>query len=188
MSEAVACPLQARAHPPGGGLRALRAGRASTAGFTLVELVVVIVLVTLLGGFVVGRFIDREPAAVQTTADRLVSSLRLAQVTAQTQRRTVCLAFTKTPAALQVGVVSAAGSTNCATQALIEPPGGGSWLGETGYLSLSSTPVLSFGADGTPLDAAGVAHAAALTLQVQGSTHNSATIVIAPGSGHVYTQ
>ena len=67
-------------------------------GFTLVELVVVMVLMAIITAVGMSRFASREPFAVQAVADQLMSGLRLAQATAIAQRRTIYLQLGATPA------------------------------------------------------------------------------------------
>lgn len=143
-------------------------------GFTLVELVVVMLLMAVLATVSAARFADREPFAAQALSDQIVSGLRLAQATARARRETVHVQFSASPPALSVCLDAA-----CAQP--IEAPGGGAWLVETDGLSLG-------GGSSFSIDAAGVPSlAAALTLQVSASGGvTSKAIVVEAGSGHVH--
>ena len=85
------------ARPPSGG----RCTPACQRGFTLVELVMVMMLVAVITAMSAARFSDREPFAVQGAADQLVSGLRLAQATAIAQRRPIHVSLTGNPATLR---------------------------------------------------------------------------------------
>jgi prepilin-type N-terminal cleavage/methylation domain-containing protein len=144
-------------------------------GFSLVELVVVMVLMTILTAVGMSRFSSREPFAVQSAADQLMSGLRLAQNTAVARRATLYVNLQANPAALNVCL------DNTCTQAL-EPPGGGSWLDTQGDIRLAAA--LSYSVDG-----AGVpSFATAQTVQVTNSNGavQAPAIRIEPVSGHVH--
>ena len=144
-------------------------------GFTIVELVVVMLLMAVITAVGMSRFASREPFAVQGVADQLMSGLRLAQATALAQRRTVYLQLGATPATLWVCL-----DAGCAQP--VTPPGGGTWLLETQDVQLAAALNFSFDAAGTP------SFATAQTVQVSASGGGSPAppIVIEPSSGHVH--
>lgn len=150
--------------------------RQGQRGFTLVELVVVMVLMAIITAVGMSRFASREPFAVQGVADQLVSGLRLAQATAIAQRRTVYLQLGATPASL--AVCQDAGCTQP-----IAPPGGGSWLIETLNVTLASS--LNFSID--PAGAPSFASAQTVQVSSSGGGNPAPPIVIEPGSGHVHS-
>ena len=144
-------------------------------GFTLVELVVVMVLMAVITAVGMSRFVNRQPFAVQGVADQLMSGLRLAQATAIAQRRTLYLQLSTTPAALAV----------CLDAACTQPlpaPGGGPWLEDTLDVKLAAALNFNFDATGAP------SFASAQTVQVSSSDNSSSApaIVIEPLSGHVH--
>jgi MSHA pilin protein MshC len=147
--------------------------RAPTAqaGFTLVELVIVMLLMGVLSALGLSRFADREPFAAQGVTDQLVS-----QAYAVAQRRTVYIAIASTPPTLAVCLDAAC------TQPLSTPAGDAVWLADTAGLVLNAAAGFSFGPDGVP------SLASALQIQVQGSTGvaTAQTITIEAGSGYVH--
>lgn len=89
-------------------------------GFTLVELVIVMIIIGILAVSVLPRFADQSVFEGRGFHDETLALLRYAQKSAIAQRRTVCIAFTATTAILTIA--SAAGSSNCNTN-LIGPSG-----------------------------------------------------------------
>lgn len=155
-----------------------RGGCRLEAGFTLVELVIVMLLMAVLATVGVGRFADRQPFAVQSLADQLVSGVRTAQALATAQRRDVYVRLTASPPALAVCL-----DAGCAQP--VAPPGGdGLWLAETQELQFSAGPSFSFAASGAP------SFASALSVQVQSTSGGATarTVTIEPVSGHVRVQ
>ena len=149
--------------------------RNTARGFTLVELVVVMVLMAVITAVGMTRFVNRQPFAVQGVADQLMSGLRLAQATAIAQRRTLHLQLGSTPATLAVCLDVACTQT-------VAAPGGGAWLVDTLDVNLAAALSFSFDASGAP------SFAGAQTVQVSssdGSSH-APPIVIEPLSGHVH--
>lgn len=69
-------------------------------GFTLIELVMVMVMLGVLAVFAVPRVFNRNDFDARGFHDQTLATLRFAQKTAIAQRRTVCVAFTATTVTL----------------------------------------------------------------------------------------
>lgn len=111
--------------------RRCRRGRTMkrAVGFTLVELVVILIIVGVLAVAALPRFADQTMFEARGFHDETLSLLRYAQKAAIAQRRTVCVNLNAT--GVTMNMVSAAGSTNCsATTPLTLPatPRGGAGL------------------------------------------------------------
>ncbi len=90
-------------------------------GFTLVELIVVLVLTGILSVAVAPRFFDQNAFKNRGFYDETLSALRYAQKAAIAQRRSVCASFTSS--SLTLTIASAPDSATCNTP-LASPAGG----------------------------------------------------------------
>ena len=63
-------------------------------GFTLVELITIIIILGIISVVAIPRFFDRGTFDSRRYHDEVISTLRYAQKTAIAQHRTVCVAFT----------------------------------------------------------------------------------------------
>ena len=95
-------------------------------GFTIIELIVVILIAGIMGVAVMSRFSDRGVFEGRGFLDETQALLRYGQKAAIAQRRTVCVRFSANQAWLTMR--SAAGDTACGTHAA---PGDGAPTGET---------------------------------------------------------
>jgi MSHA pilin protein MshC len=162
--------------PPPGGQCLWAARRGRQRGFTLVELVLVMLLVAVLGALGASRMADREPFALQGAADQLVSGLRLAQATAISQRRSVYVVLTVQPARLDLCLDAAC------TQPLATPGGDALWLADTDGLRLSAAASFHFAPDGSP----SLAQPLQLQVRTDDGARSSPTITVEAVSGHVH--
>jgi MSHA pilin protein MshC len=89
-------------------------------GFTMIELIMVIVLVGVLAVFVAPRY-NRADFEARGFHDETLALLRYAQKTAIAQRRSVCVAFTAGSATLTIA--AAAATASCGGNPLTGPKG-----------------------------------------------------------------
>lgn len=88
------------------------------AGFTLIELIMVMIIIGILAVFVLPRMTTREYRSVEFQ-DRVRATLRFAQKTAVSHRRLVCVTFTGSAVALGISQTNPA--STCV--AALVPPG-----------------------------------------------------------------
>ncbi|MEO8143250.1 MAG: prepilin-type N-terminal cleavage/methylation domain-containing protein [Betaproteobacteria bacterium] len=123
----------------------MKASRRTAGGFTLTELVVVIVIVTILSAFAISR-INTQSFDTEGFANRAAAMVRYAQKVAVSQRRTVFVVTTVGPPS---NIKLCYTDSTCAS-AVHEPPGTNafSYNAPTG-VSLSAV-IISFNALGKP--------------------------------------
>lgn len=153
-------------------------------GFTLVELVLVLVLVGILAVYAMPKLIGRSSFDSSGMHNGTLAYLRYAQKTAIAQRRTVCVAFTSVSVALSVA--GAAGATSCSSGKALAGPDGNAAFSVSGQ-SYAATPTsFNFDALGEPLSAAnGTVLSSPQSLAVSGW---GKTIIVEALTGYVHEQ
>lgn len=112
--------------------------RRASAGFTLVELVVLMILIGILAITMLPRFAERSVFESQGFRAETVSRLRYAQKAAVAQRRTVCVAVNGNGVALTVDTAAVPDGGCDAPLSLPSSARGGSGLGGSGFNFLAS--------------------------------------------------
>ena len=143
------------------------------AGFTLVELVVILIVVGVLAIAALPRFFDQNDFYARGFYDETLSILRYGQKTAVAQRRVVCASFTATSVTLRV----ATNFGGVCDKDLTGPNGGTPYqVSARGSVQFSPLPsALSFNPDGSA--------SAGASIQVSGA---SGVISVIKETGHVY--
>jgi MSHA pilin protein MshC len=123
-------------------------------GFTLVELIMVMVIVGILAVVVAPRFFDANVFKSRGFADQVQATLRYAQKEAIAQRSNVCVAMTTSTIALTIANASGA-AIPCGPNLAL--PAGGNFISAPSGITLSSSPLpppvsFNFDALGKPWD------------------------------------
>lgn len=152
-----------------------------TAGFTMVELITVLILTGILAALAVPRLIGSGDNAAQVFGDQLVSGLRLAQKSAQAHRRLVCATLSARALTLRMAAANPATGTPLCANTMGNAPDSDFSTSNTGVSASFPNAALYFQPNGDiTSDAAGTTlfagaitvngGAAARTIQVNGST------------------
>lgn len=116
---------------------------ARARGFTLIELIMVLVLLGVLAIYAAPRVLNTGDFSARGFHDETLSLLRYAQKTAIAQRRAVCVTLNATGAALTIDTSVPADGTCDAAPVMPNTPRGGSGLGSSvgsfKFLPLGST-------------------------------------------------
>lgn len=158
--------------------------RRSLRGFTLVELIMVIVIMGVLAVYAMPRMFNSQDFYARGFHDETMAYLRYAQKTAIAQRRTVCVSFGSNSLTLAVALND--GTADCTTAATpFSGPKGESppTLTAKGTVTYAATPAtLNFDSLGQPTSG-GVALTVPRTLQVN-TTGKTVTVEAATGYIH----
>jgi MSHA pilin protein MshC len=154
-------------------------------GFTMIELVVVMILVGILATTAIPRMVSINDFRARAFHDDVVASLRFAQKTAVSHRRLVCATFTAGSVSFNINPVF--GATACgAGNTGLALPSGGNQLNTPDAANVAFNPVpgtLFFQSDGTITTAAAnlPANYAAASLSISGQS----AIAVAGATGYV---
>jgi len=149
----------------------LVSGAPSQRGFTMTELITVMVIIGILAAMVAPRFFDRNTFDSRGFYDQTISTLRYAQKTAISQHRLVCVAFAPNSITLtQVASGSTCPGTSPANN-LANPSGQPSYvITAPSGVTLSGYADFNFDALGKPRDTAGVSLVAQQVIAVSAYT------------------
>ena len=160
-------------------------------GFTLVELVVVLIVIGVLSVVAIPRLRGVDAFNTQGFTDRVMSGLRYAQKQAIAKRRNVCVVFSGTTITFTYAA-SAGVAVNCSLS-LTGPAGQTAFsiAPEKSGLSFSASPgSFAFDAQGRPITSSstgvvGAALTGVQTITVTGD--GSRTFSVEPETGYVHT-
>lgn len=165
-------PVLGTAHN-GQGVRCVR-------GFTLIELIMVMVLLGILAAYAAPRIFNRSDFDARGLHDMTMAYLRYAQKSAIAQRRQVCVAYTASTVTLTIA--SAAGTGACPAATAMNGPDGQASLNAPAGVTFSPTPpTLAFDGLGQPLDDTGAVLTGARTVNGAGTP-----ITIEATTGYVH--
>jgi MSHA pilin protein MshC len=156
--------------------------RVGLRGFTLIELIMVIVILGVLAVFAAPRLLNTSDFTARGFHDETLSLLRYAQKVAIAQRRTVCVTFT--PSSASLTMASTAATFDCATATALSGPKGETPPTVTAKAGVGYSPTpgaFNFDGLGQPIASDGSAKA----LQIIKIT-SAGDITVEAGTGYVH--
>lgn len=160
------------------------AERGKSRGFTLIELIMVLVLLGVLAVFAAPKIFNRSDFDARGFHDVTLSYLRYAQKTAIAQRRTVCVGFTTTSVALSIAKTAAVFDCSGANGVVLNGPDGKVPPVSVTTMNYGATAPTAFGFDGLgqPVNSSGTA----LATQTLSVANSGKTITVEGGTGYVH--
>jgi len=155
-------------------------------GFTLAELIIVLVLISILAAVAVPRMFDMEQFSARGTRDFVGASLRYAQKSAIAMRRNVCVSIAATQLSITYAGSSGVNQACPSGNALVNPGNGLPYDHSSNALPakapVATTASLIFDAQGRPLSAPSTPMSSALSISVTG---HATPLIIEPETGTV---
>ena len=157
------------------------AERGKSRGFTLIELIMVLVLLGVLAVFAAPKIFSSSDFYARGFHDQTLAMLRYAQKTAIAQRRTVCVTFTAN--SFTLSIASAPQTFDCSTPATLTSPtsAGVTVTGRSG-IGYTTTPN-SFNFDGLGQPISSLGTSVGQSFSVPGV---SKTITVESATGYVH--
>lgn len=157
-------------------------------GFTMTELITIMVIIGILAAIAMPRFFDRDTFDSRGFYDQVISTLRYAQKAAVAQHRFVCVTFTANSISLTQGT-----NSDCTANAgALTNPSGTPYPLRSAHATFSATPAnLSFDCLGRP-NSMGVAtglcgnNLAVLTANRTVQVNNASLITVEAETGYVH--
>ena len=156
--------------------------RVSMGGFTLIELIMVILIMGILAVYAAPRVFDNKDFYARGFHDETLAYLRYAQKTAIAQRRTVCVTFPST-SQLTLAISQNAASVDCSTSVTLTGPNGTTTLSAKPGVAYNAPPPTSFNFNGLGQPTTGGAPMGTQTIQVVGAGR---TITVETATGYVH--
>lgn len=158
-------------------------------GFTLIELIMVMVVVGILAVFAAPRFFDANVFKSRGFADQVQATLRYAQKEAIAQHRNVCVAMTASDITLTIAnAIPSLATSPCNTNLVIPGQATNKISTPSAAITLTLSPATPatfiFGALGKPWDAAGVTPSAQKSITISGVTN---IIYVEAETGYVHS-
>ena len=154
----------------------------SNDGFTLVELIIVLLLVGVLSGYAVVRTSDANSLRVQAYADRFKQHIKQTQMLAMSWGQSLTMTISSN--GYQVSCSNGIGNAPCDSSPVINPATGQTFsVGLADNVSIQSSGSLSFDALGRPLQSSTIASSS--SQWVIGDADFQITLNVNPISGSV---
>ena len=155
-------------------------------GFTMVELIVIMVLLGIMAAVAVPRLINSGERGAQVFGDQLVSGLRLASTAARAHRRLVCASLGAKALTLRIAAENPTKSTPACTNLLANAPDSDFSTSDPDVMASGLSGTLYFQPNGdisSDVDGKTLIDTAKITISAQGSPQR--VITLAGGTGYV---